>query len=93
MLIEVTAEDIDAGKRRDCHGCPVATALDRATGERWAVGVDERGRAVARRERFDGWFALPRAASEFVRRFDAGGMPGPFTFEFDAEAARVAASV
>lgn len=35
--IEVTQEDINAGKEGDCNFCPIALALNRATGRLWTV--------------------------------------------------------
>ena len=87
MRIRVTSDDIDAGQRRNCTACAVALALRRATGLRWAVGMNERGVATARLDPLAWparWHDLPPAVTEFVHRFDAGGRCEPFEFEFAA---------
>jgi hypothetical protein len=91
MLIDVTAEDIDAGVKKHCELCAVALAIRRATGQSWRVGVDSQGRAVAQFRPADGFLQfriLPRVVTEFVLAFDAGGRRavGPIRFEFAAAA-------
>lgn len=78
MVIEVTEEDILLGKREDCYKCPVARAVERATGEPCSV----RGGYIT----FDeGQLRYPISVGAFTLRFDRGWMVTPFTFEIDYE--------
>jgi hypothetical protein len=80
--IDVTADDIAAGKRRNCFECPIALALERAFGEPCQV---EHGYATVRGRRL----MMPFAACRFVERFD-GGDPAPAPFVFDLDIPEVA---
>lgn len=78
LRVDVLQHHIDAGLRRDCRLCPIAFALQRATGETWTVTV------------MRGWrnWDLPSATSVrfpaevtmWMRRFDAGEECRPFSF-------------
>ncbi len=81
IKVEVTAEDIETGKRNDpCH-CPVALAIMRTV-----PGVSPDGGLFA------GVFVLrwadkcmrtPDAVAEFIVQFDGGGDVHPFAFELE----------
>ena len=78
IRLEVTAEDIAAGRRKDPSACPIALALRRSLGSAnpWAIEI-----SVGRRLK---WIAsapggnvdiggdLPRRTLDFVSRWDAG---------------------
>lgn len=90
MIIKITEQDIEAGKRNDCEKCPIALALNRAFEnpkgftisvcedfvELFAVG-DSEGNL---------YFNLPANAQEFVFDFDnmeENERPEPFSFRLD----------
>lgn len=85
MKIEVTMEDIKNGVRMSCKQCPIALAIQRATGDpNWTVGF-----GFARQENAPNSIILPESAFTFIRNFDYGHrLTGdyilkPFTFELD----------
>lgn len=100
MLIEVTQEHIDAGKRRDCAACPIVLALNeqapRPNG--WALDcgfmfpmVFEEGYKRTD-EFFKGWrdegkevYWMPESVMGFVGRFDDGYTVQPFAFNLDLQ--------
>lgn len=84
MLIKVTQEDIDNGSV-SAGFCPIALALDRTLGDPAPViAVYENMLEI------DGeFYAIPAAASEFVRRFDAGESVDPFEFDLDLSPVKV----
>lgn len=80
VRIEVTAEDIANGERKNACRCPVALAATRAGMRLVHVDLDSIG------EKFVGgvWGRssyLPVEACEFVDRFDRGLAVEPFIFE------------
>jgi hypothetical protein len=81
LHVDVLQHHIDAGVRRDCRLCPVAMALQRATGEAWRVSekraVLRRGSATPIRVR------IPVNVTSFIRRFDAGEPVAPFEFTIE----------
>lgn len=78
VRVEVTADDIAAGKTYDCFHCPVAIALARATGfEQAYAGPGSFGNGNGRKG------ATPTEASEFMYAFDAGKQVQPFAFEVE----------
>jgi hypothetical protein len=86
MRIEVTQEDIDAGKRADACDCPVALAICRASG----FSVSVRYSTVYRlQSEIHAWDSraylgeLPNAARYFVVDFDEGRAVAPFAFDLD----------
>lgn len=83
MLIEVTQEDIDSpeGEMR-CKTCPVALALNRATGRSWTVSTDWATCGSS------SILNLPDAASDFITNYDSNQPVKPFTFELDYEPTR-----
>jgi hypothetical protein len=81
MQIEVTREDIEEGPPGFGDSCPVALALQRATGE-WAhVRRDaiQIGEIV---------YDAPVAVSEFVDLFDDELPVEPFAFDINLDAGR-----
>jgi hypothetical protein len=78
MKIKVTPADIRDGRRATYKHCPIALATKRiyqedagATSTRLYLG-----------DSFGGMpYELPRAAKEFIARFDIGQKVEPFTFE------------
>ena len=75
--IEVTPQDIDAGKRRSCDHCPIALALAR-TGIAFQ-GVDY---SLVLGPDFNP-IDLPQSARNFIEKFDEGAPVLPFTFTLD----------
>jgi hypothetical protein len=76
MRVVVTAKDIVRGRRWLADRCPVALALNRATGRRWEVYFTHL--ADVRRQRGQ---ATPLAVADFCEKFDDGIGVRPFTFE------------
>ena len=79
VTVEVTAEDIAQGDPGGCWGCPVALALNRATGYAWSVNpfhliLPRPGR----KKNLD--IKTPPEVAEFISRFDAEKKVEPFTF-------------
>lgn len=77
VTVEVTQADIDIGCKKDCLNCPVAVALERATGKMWSV----LGTCARRPAEFE-VYLLPESARQFIGAFDEGEPVKPFTFEF-----------
>ena len=75
VKVNVTQEHIRDGCHDNAFACPVALALRdagcHAGVTEWSISI--RGNCLP----------LPRAAAEFVRRYDRGDTPPPFTFELD----------
>lgn len=85
MRIDVTQEDIANGVRLDHRCCPVARAIERATGMQASVDVD-RGCNNPSAFVVIGSVAavdLPHSVMWFVKKFDRGGQVEPFSFELD----------
>lgn len=89
MLIEVTQEDIDHGVRGECRLCPIARALQRATGNpfatmgAWNCWPENNGTAF----QTGGPIPCPDAAYDFIQAFDGKGASKvrPFSFEIPYE--------
>lgn len=73
--IFVNQTHIDHGRPGTCTLCPIALAIQEATGiQQVGVNIVE--------VRIDGkYFDLPREVTEFINQFDAGGSVEPFEFE------------
>lgn len=78
LIVHVTAEDIQAGYANDCYRCPVALALQRATGDRTA-NVYEDEEFLMRCEVDCRYYLLPCDVTRFVRDFDQGADLQPFS--------------
>ena len=76
--IEVTAEDIKAGKRHDCSRCPVALALNRFTGRVWVVGGD--GASLIHSGIQSIRLHFPDTVARWIVMFDDFGRVAPFKF-------------
>lgn len=78
LVIDVTAEDIEEGRRDDCEHCPIALATKRALGNgfcRVFLGVMEvitNGRGYIIRS--------SEEVIQFVHDFDSYNDVGPFSF-------------
>lgn len=85
ITVEVTQADIDAGLRGNCAKCPVALALNRATGEEWLVYEEY---AIRNCDHLD--VPLPGECQSFVERFDEpeeDDVPiAPFSFTIEVPA-------
>ena len=81
MTIHMKRRDVWFGVRKSPARCPVARALNRATGDRWAV-YD--GCAMKMFERPIRLHPLPELVTRFVRGFDSGATVTPLSFEFHA---------
>lgn len=77
LTVNVTQEDIDAGRRCAPCFCPIALAASRATGE--PITVTARSLWIYD-ERI---LSLPTNATDFMFRFDRGGYAVPFSFDID----------
>ena len=83
MVIEVTQGHIDAaleeGMRDICIDCPVARAIQEATGfEDFAVG-----NSMAFRDDKPGEVELPEAVQDFISRFDGDRSVEPISFDLE----------
>jgi hypothetical protein len=80
MRIEVTEQDIAAGRRRQPSACPIALAVKRAYAVERA-SVAEYDIIVTRWcDRQFKW-RTPTPAASFIERFDKGEKVEPFSFE------------
>lgn len=82
MRIEVKQEHIKLGRQFDCYACPLALAIQEATGLGPLV-VAVIGPVV-----FDSEvsYGLPAEAMQFMTDFDCGRNVAPFTFNLPIEA-------
>ena len=83
VRVRVTAADIAAGRPSDACSCPVALAVQRATGD---PTVDVCGVVAAGSLRAHFGLRgvdLPLAAVNFVSAFDRGDPVTPFEFDLD----------
>ena len=79
MRVQVTADDIVHGVRRNMCECPVARALRRAYGSELGVGYGYIIH-VPSRAYLD---LTPDDVTAFIRTFDMGDAVHPFEFELD----------
>ncbi len=80
VTVNVTADDIKAGKRKKIDRCAVALAAKRAFKEaRWAIG-DEIVYAPTGCDRLAAT-PLPPSAQKFIKAFDERRVVKPFAFE------------
>ena len=80
LTVEVTQQDIERGSLIECRSCPVALALQRATGREVEVAGPWFIFANSRRH-----FNLPESVRDFVAQFDSGVAVQPFSFEIEAQ--------
>lgn len=85
MLVTVTAEDIKNGQKKVCSRCPIALAVIRASGKKFASVVPGEFGCGDTDPNFPGgqWkrYSMPDVAYDFMRRFDTDRYVEPFTFE------------
>jgi hypothetical protein len=74
--VEVKQEHIDAGKRSDCFHCPVAIAIQEATGKPWRVQFRKMWTETE-------LISVPEKAKRFIYDFDHGLKPQPFAFDVE----------
>lgn len=79
LAVEVTAEDIEKGRRRDSWNDPICRALFRATGEKWVV-EETTCYPITKRNAF---IPLPPEVISFIAEFDATGWGNPFRFRLE----------
>ena len=77
MRVAVTQDDIDRGEMGHCATCPVARALERATGKPWYVGQSWAWLALPPETQI----ALPPEVTAFILAFDHGEKVAPFSFD------------
>lgn len=84
LHVEVLQHHIDAGVRGNCRLCPIAVALQRATGEAWSIGMlfDDAIGLPLDRDTTD-LVTLPSSVATFIRRFDAEEECHPFSFSVE----------
>lgn len=75
--IDVTEDDIRRGFRMDCHECPIALAISRATGQ--VVHVEQNG--VVTLLGSDECVDLPGDVIDRILEYDDGEPMEPFSFE------------
>jgi hypothetical protein len=80
MRVRVRRLDIWLGHRNEPGWCPVARAMNRATGRPWAVYG---GCATELFKRPMRTHSLPASVLSFVVAFDAGKKVAPFAFDFE----------
>lgn len=85
MIVAVTQEHIDKGCRYDAGGCPLALAIDAATG----LGSVVRADVIYLYDRGElrGMAGHTEETARFMHEFDAGRPVEPFEFELTWEAA------
>jgi hypothetical protein len=87
LTIDVTADDIEHGKRRDCNNCPVARAIQRHF-HTVKVGV---GAVIywdtPWHDLYNVYCVPPDSVFEFISRFDNNPIdyerPQPISFELE----------
>lgn len=77
LTVHVQQHHIDAGIRGHCRLCPVAVALQHATGEAWNVDEADAWRGMGKERR---QFRFPPEVVGFIGRFDDGEQCEPFSF-------------
>jgi len=87
IKINVTKTDIKKGQRCAAGCCPIALAVLRKF-KGYAVSVSPYSVGVGHYNALERWkdYALPRAATEFIFRFDAKQEVEPFSFTIRATA-------
>lgn len=76
LTIHVTQEDINSGIPKKCSKCPVALAINRATG--LAATVKFHPNYIGENEH--DIFMTPDCVIAFINKFDAGNHVSPFSF-------------
>lgn len=95
ITIEVTQEDIDHGRPRDCRHCPIARATNRVLAEGFQASVteifgkllirpvDSMSGDILRESRV--WYPQPNPyrPCDWMHEFDAGHPVAPTAFDID----------
>lgn len=76
-IIDVTKEDIEAGKPREATSCPIALAATRAVGHQMYMGSSLLHSGDMQ------WFFVSPEVSGWIHDFDAGRDVEPISFEVD----------
>ena len=79
LTVQITAEDIENGVRRNNWLCPVCRALFRLTGKKWVV---EETTCYPLTDR-NAFIPLPPEVITFIATFDATGAGQPFEFSLE----------
>lgn len=86
MKVIVTTEDIAAGGRGDSENCPIARAVQRATGETFwnanGTRIHNSRALFAGSEVQHSFMPIPVWMADWIRAFDRGDSVEPFEFEF-----------
>ena len=87
--VDVTAQDIRLGNKRNADWCPIARASTRAFGRPTCVGLDSicLYRGKTRRSKLGLQLPLPYAAQVWADAFDEGSEVAPFSFDLEMEVA------
>jgi len=84
VIIKVTHDDIADGEKANCKKCPVALAINRATGKLWAVHTTYCYRISDIDSIIYGPnISLEKSATDWIYAFDAGGYVEPFSFNLE----------
>lgn len=86
MIIKVTQEDIDNGKKKSCYECPIALAIQRVSVKHLRCDVMNQQVYAVEKDLRPVWIRiLPPEAQLFIIDFDAGKSVKPFQFELDIQ--------
>ncbi len=81
VVVEVTAEDIDNGKKALLKECPIARAVGRTMPPNKShVSIYSWGIRVYYVNTYED-YSIPRSAEKFIKNFDSGRPVSPFKFE------------
>jgi hypothetical protein len=86
LTVEVEESDLAEGVRCNTKLCPLALAVNRATGWFWSLSRTN-GIALNLHPGQRCWFYLPQAAFEQQRRIDQNESVSPFRFDINIEIA------
>lgn len=88
--ITVTQEDIDGAIRNASNRCAVADAIKRSIPDAIRIRVDTQTiRYTSRTRKERRFFLTAPSAQEYIVKFDAGDVIGPFTFNLDYNSSQV----
>lgn len=86
VTVEVTQNDIQYGRRKDCDHCPIAKAVGRVLSWDFYAFADEEYISIRHEIRgaVDGFHInTPAVATEFMQAFDSCKPVAPFSFPLD----------
>lgn len=95
ITVEVTQRNIEEGIRLSCAGCPVALAMNRATGLEWSIsGWQMMAFRKLEKDALQTYaLVTPPIARAFISAFDIGRPVEPFSFDLDLPDTIVAAMI